>query len=64
MKIFISNKARKLPGHVRAPDEKGINEYCDQCFPSGVLLKGDSGSNLSGINSFGFYHWLGLTCKA
>jgi len=59
-----SKSASILPGHCLGPKTKGQNDSGSQFLPSGVLKRGEFGSNLSGRNSSGLYHSVGQKCAA
>ena len=49
--------AKVLPKHTLYPPRNGLNAIGCLAPPSGLLKYFDSGSNLSGMNLSGSYHW-------
>ena len=58
------NSAKVLPRHILCPPRNGVNARGFLFPPSGLRKYSDSGLNLSGMNSSGFYHWSLSLCMA
>lgn len=54
--IFATVSANDLPAQILLPPKNGMWDIGCLFFPSGVKKNEDLGSNLSGMNSLGYYH--------
>ena len=55
--------AKVLPKQIRLPPKKGAKLIGWRFLPSGVRKNGLLGSNLSGMNSYGYCHSLSSLCR-